>query len=94
MIEHNECELCKSKSLEDIFSLGNQFVNDFVPKERIYSGVKAPLDLIICKKCSLIQLKHTAPQELLYTRHYWYRSGVTNTVQKWQKMLLMLLKRQ
>ena len=64
------------------------------PKERIYSGVKAPLDLIICKKCSLIQLKHTAPQEL-YTRHYWYRSGVTNTMQEVLKnKLLMLLKRQ
>jgi cyclopropane fatty-acyl-phospholipid synthase-like methyltransferase len=28
----------------------------------------------------LVQLRHTAPQELLYSRHYWYRSGVTDTM--------------
>ena len=30
--------------------------------------------------CDLVQLKHTAPQELLYSRTYWYRSGVTDTM--------------
>ena len=34
----------------------------------------------MCNNCSLIQLRHTAPQELLYSRFYWYRSGVTNTM--------------
>jgi len=27
-------------------------------------------------------LKHTAPQELLYTGFYWYKSGVTETMIK------------
>ena len=31
----------------------------------------------MCSDCTLLQLHHTAPQELLYARHYWYRSGVT-----------------
>ena len=35
------------------------------------------LNLLYCKNCSLIQLSHIAPQEIMYRRFYWYRSGVT-----------------
>ncbi len=71
------CLLCKSKSMKDIFSLGNLFVSNFVKKENIKKGIKAPLNLLYCKNCSLIQLSHIAPQEIMYRRFYWYRSGVT-----------------
>jgi 2-polyprenyl-3-methyl-5-hydroxy-6-metoxy-1,4-benzoquinol methylase len=79
-ITHNSCRLCGSDQIEEAFSLGDQFINDFVEKDKIKSGIKAPLDLVMCKQCSLIQLRHTAPQELLYSRNYWYRSGVTQTM--------------
>nr|PZN24201.1 MAG: hypothetical protein DIU78_12555 [Pseudomonadota bacterium] len=82
VIEHHACRLCGSPELRPVFSLGTQYVNDFVPKERIGTGVKAPLDLVLCNRCSLLQLKHTAPQELLYSRFYWYRSGVTDTMRR------------
>jgi len=81
-ITRTSCRLCGSGNLEDLFSLGEQYVNDFVSKEKIGKGLKAPLDLVICPKCSLLQLRHSAPQELLYSRHYWYRSGVTDTMRK------------
>ena len=74
------CRVCNSKKLEFIFSLGIQYVNNFVKKEDIGKGVKAPLEMILCQNCSLLQLKHTAPQELLYSGFYWYRSGVTQTM--------------
>src|SRR5262249_27659703 len=35
---------------------------------------------VLCPGCSLLQLRHTAPQEIMYTRHYWYRSGITHTM--------------
>ncbi len=79
-MRHEKCRLCGSSKLDDIFSLGEQYINDFVDKESVYAGIKAPLDLAMCETCSLIQLRHTAPQELLYSRHYWYRSGVTQTM--------------
>jgi len=79
-ITRKTCRLCGSNRLQDVFSLGEQYINDFVPKERINKGLKAPLEVVMCKKCTLLQLRHTAPQELLYTRHYWYRSGVTETM--------------
>ena len=71
------CLLCKSKILKKIFSLGDLFVSNFVKKRNIKKGIKAPLNLLYCKNCSLIQLSHIAPQEIMYRRFYWYRSGVT-----------------
>lgn len=76
--ERKTCRVCQSNRLVPIFSLGNHYISDYV--ERNEKGIKAPLDLILCKRCSLLQLKHTAPQELLYRRYYWYRSGVTQTM--------------
>lgn len=81
-VEHVKCRLCGSAELEEAFSLGDQYINDFVTEDKINKGLKAPLDLVMCKNCTLIQLRHTAPQELLYARHYWYRSGVTDTMRK------------
>ena len=74
------CLLCKNKYLKNIFSLGNFFVSNFVGKDKIKKGIKAPLNLLHCKRCSLIQLSHIAPQEIMYKRFYWYRSGVTKTM--------------
>ena len=74
------CLLCKNKNIKEIFSLGNLFVSNFVKKRNIKKGLKAPLNLLYCNKCSLIQLSHIAPQEIMYKRFYWYRSGVTKTM--------------
>ena len=74
------CLLCKNKKLKSIFSLGNFFVSNFVRKDNINKGIKAPLKLLYCSRCSLLQLSHIAPQEIMYKRFYWYRSGVTQTM--------------
>jgi len=74
------CLLCKNKKLKKIFSLGNLFVSNFVIKSKIKKGIKAPLTLLHCENCSLIQLSHIAPQEIMYKRFYWYKSGVTRTM--------------
>lgn len=74
------CRVCGSERLTPMFTLGWQSVSDFVPKDKVGKGVRCPIEMLWCEGCSLAQLKHTAPQELLYTRHYWYRSGVTQTM--------------
>ena len=74
------CLLCKNKNIKKIFSIGSLYVSNFVEKKNIRNGIKAPLTLLYCNNCSLIQLSHMAPQEIMYRRHYWYRSGVTKTM--------------
>jgi len=71
------CRVCGSQNLTFLFSLGEQYVNDFVKPGHQHDGVKYPIELELCNCCSLVQMRHTAPQELLYSKHYWYRSGVT-----------------
>lgn len=80
VIEHTRCRLCGSEDLDDIHSFGDFYVSNFVDEAHSGESVKAPLDLIMCNRCSLLQLRHTAPMELMYARHYWYRSGVTETM--------------
>ncbi len=74
------CRVCDGLELSPLFSLGEHWVSDFVAKERIHAGIKAPIELVLCERCGLVQLKHTAPQELLYSRHYWYKSSTTQTM--------------
>jgi len=76
----NKCLLCGNKKLKNIFSLGNLFISTFVNKKNINTGLKAPLNLKLCPNCTLIQLSHIAPQELMYKKHYWYKSGITKTM--------------
>ena len=76
------CLLCKSNNLKKIFSLGNLFVSNFVKRDQIKKGIKAPLTLVYCPKCTLLQLSHIAPQEIMYKKFYWYRSGVTKIMRE------------
>lgn len=71
------CRLCRSENLKKIYNFGNFFVSNFVIKKEINKGIKAPLNLVHCKKCDLLQLSHSAPQEIMYKKFYWYRSSVT-----------------
>lgn len=82
-----KCLLCKNTKLISVFNIGNLFVSNFVKKKYIKKGVRSPLNLLYCKKCTLIQLSHIAPQELMYRRFYWYKSGVTKTMRDGLKEL-------
>lgn len=66
------CRVCDG-SLESIMSLGEQYVSNFVDPDES-DGLKADLDLVLCRGCGLLQLRDTVPPEALY-RNYWYRSG-------------------
>jgi NDP-4-keto-2,6-dideoxyhexose 3-C-methyltransferase len=77
MRERSDCRSCGGE-LASVLSLGNIFVSNFVhPHES--DGVRAPLDLVLCGSCSLLQLGHTVEPEILY-QTYWYRSGTNSTM--------------
>jgi SAM-dependent methyltransferase len=77
MIVRTTCRVCNG-NLKPILSLGEQYVSNFLfPDEQ--ETIKAPLDLMLCTQCTLVQLKHTVPGEKLY-QNYWYRSGTNQTM--------------
>ena len=92
-IKISKCRLCSHKKFLRIHSFGNLFVSNFVSKKDIYNGVKAPLDLVYCKKCKLLQLRHSAPQEIMYKQFYWYRSGITSTMKNALKDIFLTVKK-
>ena len=74
------CRNCKTPYLIDLFSLGKiSFTGKFAKNEKI-NIKKTPLDLIICKKCKLVQLKHNYNLKYLYGPDYGYRTGINRTM--------------
>ena len=71
------CRVCGSTRLEEVLSLGEQYVSDFVTETG--HSIREPLELVRCTNCGLVQLKHTFSREKLY-RHYWYKSGISRTM--------------
>ena len=74
------CRVCDSSDLVPLFSLGTQAVSDFVPADKIHAGQQCPIELELCSCCTLVQARHTAEQEFLYRRFYWFKSGCTQTL--------------
>lgn len=75
-----KCRSCGSNHLAPIFSLGSLYVSNFVDSPRAQK-IKAPLELVLCQQCSLLQLRHTVSPEKMY-RAYWYFSGVNKTMRR------------
>ena len=74
----DDCRSCGSTALTAVLSMGDQALSMFLPPDAP-PAPRAPLDLVLCDGCGLLQLRHTASSELLY-REYWYRSGVNQTM--------------
>jgi hypothetical protein len=72
------CRSCDETSLSDVLSLGDCYLPTFVVA-RDEALPKAPLDLVRCDSCGLLQLRHETDPELL-CRDYWYRSGINQTM--------------
>lgn len=77
MKTRTSCRVCEG-NLKSILSLGDHYVSDF-PEPGQSDGGKAPLELVLCERCQLLQLKHTVPAESMY-QNYWYRSGTNRTM--------------
>ena len=73
------CRLCGSERLTVVLSLGKQYVSDFITPTGQHP--RSPLELVRCRDCGLVQLRHTFSRTNLY-RHYWYRSGISKTMRE------------
>lgn len=73
-----ECRSCGATLDKTIFDIGELKINAFVsaPDRDIGS---APLTLMHCEQCDLIQLSHTVREEDLY-KNYWYLSRLNKKI--------------
>lgn len=72
--EYKACRVCGSPKLSVVLDLGEHAVSDFyhvVPADE----TRAPLRVVSCGKCGLVQLSHSVDKDRLY-RNYHYRSSI------------------
>ena len=83
-----QCRICNSKSLRNLFSLGKmKFTGKFPKKnQRIPSG---DVHLVMCNKCSLVQLKDNFNLNYLYNKDYGYRTGINSTMRRHVKSVVI-----
>ncbi len=72
------CLLCAGTDFESVLDLGPLHLNAF-PRPGEDDTAKAPLHVVLCKGCNLLQLNETVDPDLMY-REYWYRSGTNQTM--------------
>lgn len=75
--ERTVCRLCGGR-LDPVLQLGDFALAAF-PLPGDPPTPTAPLDVVICASCRLVQLRHTVARDQLY-RHYWYRSGINEAM--------------
>ena len=74
------CRSCHSPRIEVVADFGDHYYISQFLAEGEDPGERWPLMLQYCADCTLVQLSHTAPQELMCRKHYWYRSGMNETM--------------
>src|SRR5688572_692880 len=77
--EISKCRLCGqsgSGTFERLISLGSQSFTGIFPKQKDQKVPEAPLELVKCTECHLVQLAHSYDPSQLYGESYGYRSGL------------------
>lgn len=74
------CRGCYGSKLSQIFSLGIQHLSDFPSTYK--EPPRAPLALVRCGSCSLVQLDYTMTRAELYHDRYGYVSGVNEAIRR------------
>lgn len=76
----SQCRLCQTDRLETILSLGFQALTGLFPKKDEPDVATAPLELVKCPECHLVQLAHNFELSNLYGETYGYRSGLNQSM--------------
>ena len=84
MTHNSSCLSCGSHSLEPIISFGyTALADNLLTKEQLdLPEYTAPLDLVFCSECTLVQITELVPPEILFCDDYPYFSSVSPSLLK------------
>ena len=74
------CRNCKNNKFFNLLSLGKMSFTGKFSKSIFNNIPKAYLNLVMCKKCKLVQLDRNFNPKYLYGEDYGYRSGINRTM--------------
>ncbi len=74
-----KCRSCKKASLKSVLNLGiTPLADALLKKDKLNnSEITAPLELVFCQNCKLVQINATVSPEVLFCRDYPYYSSVS-----------------
>jgi len=78
--EVKRCRACRGRELVEIIDLGVHAMSGIFPKADEPEPATAPLVLVRCDSCELLQLRHSVEPGIMYTSGYGYRSGLNQTM--------------
>jgi len=73
-----QCRSCGTDNMDTVFDIGELKINAFTIEPNTDVGT-APLTLVHCSECDLIQLDHTVREQELY-ENYWYLSRLNQKI--------------
>lgn len=76
----SRCKICGGESLCEVFSLGDLASCGVFPSKEQPDPPKAPLTLVQCEACGLVQLGHNFDADDLFRHSYGYRSGINESM--------------
>jgi SAM-dependent methyltransferase len=78
------CLSCGNSNLDSIISFGyTPLADNLLTKEQLDKPeYTAPLDLVFCPECSLVQITEIVPPEILFCQDYPYFSSVSSSLLK------------
>ncbi len=75
-----ECRVCGANDWLDVISFGEQeLANGFLPPAEHYTEPTYPLDVIVCRNCWLMTIRHTVDPDALFS-HYVYVSSESDLI--------------
>lgn len=82
-IRNKRCRVCKNRRLRKFLELGpTPLANSFLKQEQLTSEEPFyPLDVYLCPKCGLVQLRDVVSPEILF-KDYVYLTGVSKTMKQ------------
>jgi hypothetical protein len=83
--ERADCRSCGG-AMFTALDLGNACIPGFINVGEP-DPPQVPLTLVMCRRCRLVQLGHTTPPELLFSK-FFYRSSITETMRTHLKQIV------
>ncbi|AEI96319.1 putative methyltransferase [Roseobacter litoralis Och 149] len=78
--ETSQCRICRCGDLAPVIDLGLQALTGRFPAVGEPDPASAPLELVRCKDCGLVQLLHSVDVGEMFSDAYGYRSGINATM--------------
>ena len=76
----NTCRICEARELDPVLNLGDQCFTGIFPGNSNDFLASAPLEIVKCSRCGLVQLHHNFDPQMLYGPTYGYRSGLNKSM--------------